>query len=210
MTGFWQMLEDKAGAIGVVLAVASGIWALLEYLRQQREKRAAQAAELEARFDDDPKLNFAVTLLDWGVGRLPVPPDYAGFLGGANMAHDIGVLRDAVRPGLTQATIESPAGTLYRLMFVNLFNHLERSLRLWRRGYVLAEDLPQTAWVIGQLCKWTYAGQDGTAAGGEPEKFFLPAMAAWYPDVVDGMALDELAKRFAQCGRRRRPRRRGG
>jgi hypothetical protein len=156
--------------------------------------------DLEQRLDSEPVLKFAMHCLDWGAGIIPAPVDHVEFLGSGKVQHDLTVMFDALRPGLTDRTAVSPPGTLYRQSFVALFNHLEQTLALWRRGFLLKEDLPRTRWVANELLNWTYAPLSGQSTA----EWFRPAMGAWYKNTSNGKTLEDLVVAFVALRREAR------
>jgi hypothetical protein len=181
---------EIVSAIGAFIAASIGF---REYSLRRKESRFERASALESAFSTDPSLRFAITLLDWGTGTIPVPEEFKSYLDGTAIKHDLTLLHEALRPKLGSNIISSRQGTLYRLTFVSLFNHLERILGLWARGYVISEDLPQTSWLTKNLVKWTYA-----EIGGHPhETWFLPALNAWYPNLFKGQSLGEAILDFS-------------
>jgi hypothetical protein len=186
-----------------VIAAIAALYVVLEYNARRREARYDRAATIEAQLTADPTLRFAITLLDWGEGQAPVPDGFTAFIAKDCFIHDRELLFAAMRPTLSNQVKESRDATMYRLVFVELFNYLERVLRLWKRGYVRSDDLPQTRWLAQELLHWTYARSTNHA----PETWFSPAMADWYKDVHDGKSLDGLAVDFTTASAPRSARR---
>lgn len=183
-------ISPVAEIVSASVALGGAAFVLYEYRNRRREARFDYARAIEARYEDNPLIDFAVTCLDWGAGCIPVPPDYQAFTGKSGLQHDPELLYRAVRPKLLRDVAEDTSAILYRQAFVALFSHLEVVMGLWHRGYLDAEDLPKTRWVIHELCDWQYRSK-------KPEDWFTPAMAQWYPDVArSGLSLTALSRRF--------------
>ena len=165
--------------IATSLATILGIFTFgIEYFRQRRESRFALAQQLIGEMDSDEMMIFAVNRLDWAAGKMPIPNYWKETVGMSFIVPNNEKLYNALRPKLTESTVEDSSSLFQRHSFVRLFNHLEKLALLERNGNLNIRDLKSIAWIAKELVNYKYAGKF------EKPDYFLPAIKAWYPQKV--------------------------
>jgi hypothetical protein len=173
------------------IAAVSALYVLRQYHRSVAWKKSDLAANMVSRLETDEELAFACRALDWGIGPLIVPERYRPLLKAASsdpdsvVAHDTWSMYVALRPRLTEETLNDPRGLIYRYCFDKLLAHLDDANRLLKGRQVCKIELNGLQYWIKKLADYRYRPNDKAGRKVRGVDVFQPFIAAYgYGGVV--------------------------
>lgn len=191
-TDIWRDKLSELSAIATVVqaffAILGGVFVYFEYCSSKESQRLQLAHKMVDQIAEDPRLMFCTIVLDWGVGAIPVPPEWQAYVGAPHIIFDKAKVEEALSPKLTEPTSMDPTRLMYRHAFVRLFDHLERIQQMIDAKVIFIRHLSNLVWMAHKLTNPDYISRNT----------FIDAMKVWYPSGAPKRLVDSLIK--IPCG----------